>query len=342
MASQPPPESVILGQFSGLKNTVSRERLTGEELERALNIDLDDTGQAHRRRGYTLKSAGSFHSLYRFAGRVYGVKNGALGIIRPDYSFLSLTTVSDARLSYTTVDDKLYFSSSTHAGAIVGETLSTWGVVVEGTWVSPVLTPTETLGAIRGKLLGPPPHATSIAAHSGRIYAADDKVLWATELFMYDYVDKTRNYLMFEDPITELMAVNDGLYVGTSAALYFAQGVLGNMKLSLLVPSPVLPHSGVRVPAEKVHPQARSSPFPAGDAVVLMTQAGVCAGFDGGSCFNLTEKQFEFPKATSAAALFRQQDGASFYVAVTDSGGTPVANARIGDYADATIVRLGG
>jgi hypothetical protein len=80
------PESIILQAFSGMKNTVAPERLTGAELEKAINIDLDDVGQVRRRRGYELKLAGAFHSIRDVGGKVYGAKDGLLGIIREDYS----------------------------------------------------------------------------------------------------------------------------------------------------------------------------------------------------------------------------------------------------------------
>jgi hypothetical protein len=85
-----PPESIILGAFKGMKNTVSRERLGQDDLERATNVDVDDAGQLRRRRGYVRKQTGSWHSVRTFTLKVLGVSDGILGVIRDDYSFLSL------------------------------------------------------------------------------------------------------------------------------------------------------------------------------------------------------------------------------------------------------------
>ncbi len=342
-----PPESVILGAFSGIKNTVAPERLTGAELEAAVNIDLDDTGQARRRRGYTLRSAGAFHSVKDLKdGKTYGVKGGLLGIIRADWSFFSLgINVGTAPVCYTHVDGTIYFSSTVAQGIITpDETVQSWGATDgQGMWLSPVISPTATLGAISGQLLGDPLVATSLEAHNGRIYLAHGKTLWATELFRYHYVDRTANFMQFEHDIVMLMAMTDGLYVGTTGGLYFLKGrMLKEFQLSIVVASPVLPGSGVWVPIDLVHPQAMSSPMPTGEAAVLMTEAGVCACFDGGATYNLTQTRVALPRATSAAALFRQRDGVNTYVAVTDSGGTPVAGVQFGDYVDAEIVRFQG
>lgn len=347
MAQRPPeelPESIILGAFRGLKNTVAPERLTGEELERALNVDLDDAGQLRRRRGYELKMGGSFHSLRDLGGKAYGVRNGTLGIIRPDYSFKTLYSVGTARVCYTMVGDEVFFSNDAASGVIEpSEFVSPWGATDgQGSWLSPVINPTDTLGAVRGKLLGDPPRATEIEAYKGRIYLAQGKTLWATELYQYHYVDRTKNFMQLEHEITLLMAMEDGLYVGTTGGLYFIQGVLGTFKLSMVAASPVLSGSGVRVPSDLVHPQAANQPIPTGEAAVFMTEDGICAGFDSGTCYNLTHGKVIFPQAISAAALFRQDSGANTYVAAADSAGGPSANARIGDYVDAEIRRFQG
>jgi hypothetical protein len=340
------PESIILQGFTGLKNTVSPERLTAAELEDAVNIDLDDVGQARRRRGYNLKSAGDFHSVKTVGGKTYGVKDGSLGIVREDYSFTALgVTVGPAPVCYTCVDNKVYFSSSTAQGVVQpDETIIDWGATDgQGTWWSPVIVPTDTLGAVSGKLLGDPKVADVLEAYNGRIYLAHGKILWATELFQYHYVDRTKNFMQFEHDITLLMAMDDGLYVGTEGGLYFLKGrMLGAFALSIVVSSPVLRGSGVWVPADLVHPQALNSPIPTGDAAVFMTETGVCAGFDGGTVYNLTQAKMIFPSAISAAALFRQQDGVNQFIAAADSAGGPSANTRIGDYVDAEIIRFGG
>jgi hypothetical protein len=345
--AQPPdpnvPESIVLGQFNGLKNTVAPERLTGADLERATNIDLDDAGQVRRRRGYSLEISGNWHSVRGpLAGKAYGVKDGYLGIIRPAPEFFSLgVQVGVAPCCYTEVDGNVYFSSVDAAGVVTpAETVTDWGHTDgQGTWFSPVYTPTDTLGEVGGSLLGDPPKATSIAAYSGRIYLAHDKTLWATELFRYHYVDRTRNFMQFEHEITLLMAVSDGLYVGTTGGLYFIKGVLGTFKLQQLTTSAVLPGSGVEVPVELVHPQGRNQDVPVGIAVVMMTNAGVVAGFDGGTSYNLTQSRVALPEGVSAAGLFRQQDGANSYIAAVDSAGAPTSTARIGDYIDAEIIR---
>ena len=343
MASQPPtdPTSIILGSFSGIKNTVSPERLREGELEAAVNVDIDDAGQLRRRRGYQQRDASHHHSAETISGRTFVVRDGVLGTLGMNFTFTSLVEVGLDPLSYTAVGDTVYFGSRTASGKIVNGVAQAWGAEVSpGQWISPVMRPTDTLGAIAGRMLGAVPMATEIEHYKGRIYLANEQLLWATELYLYDLVDKTKNFIQFENDITMVRAVDDGLYVGTTAQLFFLQGTFAEgLKRSIVVNAPVIPGSAVLAPTADVHPQARSGPVPEGTSPVFMTGDGVCVGLAGGQVFNLTRGRMVFPGAQSAAALYRSDQGANAYLAVADSAGGPSANARIGDYVDAEIVR---
>ena len=353
MAPQPPPDappdSIAFAGFTGLKNTVDATRLTEKELERAINIDLDDTGQPHRRRGRTLMSSGAFHSLFTSdSGKLFGVRNQTLGVIRPDYSFKPIKTGIGAQppisqLAYVQLGDQIFFSSPHECGILSQnhEIVAPWGPATD-IWLSPVINPTAGLPAIAGRLLGAPPLATYLAYWNGRIYLAQDNLLWATELYLYSMTDKTKNFFQFEAPITMVGAVGDGLYVGTQEGCWFLSGSsLKELKRVRVLDSPVIPGSMVTMPSEVANPPqvdlGQDTPVSLG--LLFMTTNGYCAGQNSGQCFNLTESKFIFPEAVSARALYRVQDGVHQYVAVLDSGGAPTSSAAIGDYADAELIR---
>lgn len=342
-----PTDSVVFSQFEGLRNTVARERLKPTELETAINVDIDDVGQIRRRRGYTRVATGDFHSLYSDAtGLVLAVKDGALGIVRTNYSFEPLLpNAGPDPFDYVRVGDTIYFSSASTSGQIGPSFIvSRWGEQVSaGTWLSPVVRPTETLGPVKGKLIGPPPLATALTYWNGRIYLANGDTLWATELYLYNYIDKTRTFFKFESDITMLATVTDGLYVGTHSNVWFLSGPLSEMRRIPIMSYGVLPRSSIEVPAELIKPQINQDPqSPIRNAVLFLTHTGLCAGFDNGVIYNLTQSEVIFPDAVTAAPMFRRQDGVNSYVAVMDSGGTPSANTRIGDYVDAEIRRFQG
>ena len=111
--------SIVLSKFAGLVNTVAPERLDPNELAVAINIDIDDRDQIHRRRGYKRKITGDCHSLFTANdGTTYGVVNNNLCIIRPNYSTVVLKAGLNSDpaagldpLCYVQVGDTIYFSS---------------------------------------------------------------------------------------------------------------------------------------------------------------------------------------------------------------------------------------
>jgi hypothetical protein len=332
---------VVLSQFTGLKNTVGSERLAPNELEKALNIDIDDVGQIRRRRGQTLVSSGNFHSVWTGQHAVYGVKNGALGIINPNYTFVQLMAgAGDAPIAYVQLDDDVYFSSEDVSGIIrKNNTVSPWGSQTsEGTWLSPVVNPTSTLNPTGGKLLGKPPMATSLAYLNGRIYLGQKKLVWVTELYLYNYVDKTRNFLPFEADVTALGSVADGVYVGTEEDVFFLSGPLSEMR-RMSVNGGIIPGSLVYIDPEVLPEEIAGG---SRHAVMFMTKSGACVGLDSGNVRNLTQGRFIFPDAVRYASLFREQDGVNQYIGVADSAGAPTSSARVGDYVDAEIRRFQG
>lgn len=334
------PQTIVLSAFEGLKNTVARERLQLTELEAARNVDLDDVGQPRRRRGYTLVDAANYHSIRALDERVLAVRNGELGEIEPGLTFRGFGFDAGAeRLTYAEVGDTIYFSSPQVSGKVRGDSVTSWGTTDgTGRWVSPVVLDTDTLGQIYGKVLKAPPLADEIAYYRGRIYLAAGPYLWATELYLYDHVDPTRNFLQFEAPITMLAPVEDGIFVGTERAVYFLSGSFTKgMPRQKLLNAGAVRGSAVTAAASLIGGQ--QGPAPEGSGVMFLTPSGICAGLPGGSLINRTSGRVEFPAAAEAAALYRDDSGATSYVAVTNSGGSPVANARIGDYCDAEIVR---
>jgi hypothetical protein len=345
MADQPAPsDNISFGQFTGLKNTVARERLTPTELEVAKNVDIDDVGQLRRRRGYALVSAANYHSLFTADdGTVYGVRNGNLGVIRENYTFQQVVAgVGGGRIAYVQVGPTVYFSSSDTNGKIDHATkvASPWGAAdSQNTWLSPVINPVPGLPPVKGKLLGKPPLATSLAYYNGRIYMAQGRAVWATELYLYDFVDKTKTYTLYESDVQVLAAMTDGLYVGTEDAIWFQSGPFNEMRRVASVNSGALPGSVASIPPHLIPDQFMGNTR---SAIMVMTHGGLCLGLDGGNMMNLTQTKVIFPEAIRVNSLFREQDGVNQYIGVADSGGSPASNARIGDYVDAEIRRFQG
>jgi hypothetical protein len=190
---------------------------------------------------------------------------------------------------------------------------------------------------VYGRLIGPPPFAEFIAYHNSRIYLANKRMLWATIPYTYDLVDKTQTFIQFEADITGVVAVSDGLYVGSTEGAWFLTGDFGQMRRLPMSDDAVVPGSMVEAAGEDFPAELARN---AKKAVLMMTSGGLCVGFDGGVYANMTGSRFWFPDAQTAAAFVRRQDGFTQYVGVADNRGSPVSSARIGDFVDAEIVRF--
>jgi hypothetical protein len=335
------PEPVVFDQFAGLRNTVARSRLGPTDLATARNIDLDNAGQPRRRRGYQRKAAGDFHSLTTVGGRTFVVRDGDLVRVFPDYSMPVLRGgVGPGRVKFVDVAGVTFFASNVTSGKIMpDDTVQDWGAVTAaGEWHSPVVNPTSTLPDINGKLLGPPPMAEHLALYNGRIYLAQDNVVWFTELYLFDYVDRTRNFLQFESKITGLIAVADGIYVGTATDVWFLQGSRGEMQRTRMTPAGMVEHTAIAVPAESLSLQEPTT----GEVAMFVSSSGICVGLASGVCFSLTRDKVELPQAIGGAALHRREAGADHYIGALDSAGSPSSAARIGDYVHAEIKRFAG
>ena len=358
-------DGVTFESFSGLRNTVNPERLGPRELARAVNIDIDDAGQIRRRRGQKLVGGGGYRSIigtdYLGVFRMFAVRGTELVELYQDYTSLSLLAgMPQDKLAWVQVAGTLYFSSANVSGQISLTTLAVtpWGgrsahsyypstvpVIGRDFWLSPVLDPDVNNPAVAGRLLGPPPMGCFLAYYNGRIYIADGYTLWATELYLYNYVDKTASYRQFEDLITGIAAVEDGLYVGTKSGLYFMGGTFKEPKRTLKERSGVIPGTMIVVPGELVDPEARRRPdvpHQVTTAISCMTDAGLVVGLAGGTVYNLTRNDFQFPKASAGVSMLRASGGFHSIVSVLDSQGTPsTSDAAFGDYVSATLIRNG-
>jgi hypothetical protein len=202
-----------------------------------------------------------------------------------------------------------------------------------------------TLPPIGGRLFGSPPLARYLAFWNGRIYMAAGNTLWGTELYLYDYVDATKTYKIFESEITALGVVQDGIFVGTKSNLWFLSGPTFHELQSVLVSiGGVVPGSVSYAPEHLVSPQTQrgqGDEVSQQNAVLMLQGQSIIVCVKGGTTYDLTHDKFILPSAVKAATIFRQQDGLNQFIAVQDSGGDPVNNSRFGDYLSAQLIRNG-
>lgn len=190
---------------------------------------------------------------------------------------------------------------------------------------------------LRTMNMRPPTGDGPLAWLLGRILIADGNVLWATNPFQYELVDAVAGYKMLESDITFIGSVVDGLFIGTQTGVFFMSGPFESARL-------------IRVSTRTAPKQTPSAIDMAsvltgawqGVGILFLTDGGVCIGQPGGQVTNLTNKIFEFPKATEVTLMARAQDGLNQFIGVANHPGSPTGSARYGDFVDAEIVRFRG
>jgi hypothetical protein len=113
-------KGVNLTVFKGLNNVSSPENTDLNYLKKALNVNIDKTGNVYKRKGYTKVDTANYSSLYTSDSLgTYAVRNGDLVMVNPDYSTTLIRAgVGNVSLSFQEVDDIIYYTSTTINGTI--------------------------------------------------------------------------------------------------------------------------------------------------------------------------------------------------------------------------------
>lgn len=140
MADYAPPVDPKEGLFSfsgfkGLRNNVSSDAFSPEDLEVALNVDIDDALGVGRRKGYSAPVTASVdRDLWASGGVCLGVGSNALKLVNPDYTLVTLRSglTAGRSLSYAALGDRVFYANGVESGCVQGGVSRTWGLAVPG------------------------------------------------------------------------------------------------------------------------------------------------------------------------------------------------------------------
>lgn len=117
--------------FHGLRNNTSEETFAPGDLVSALNCDIDDALNLHRRKGYSAPvTVAVDRDLYANGALCLAVGSNALKSIQPDFSTATLRSglTAGKALSYATVGDKTFYSNGVELGCVQNGADRTWGI----------------------------------------------------------------------------------------------------------------------------------------------------------------------------------------------------------------------
>lgn len=134
-------KTVEIKARSGLRNEVSGERFTPDDLFSGRNVDLDKTGKLSRRLGTSLLSAGATTSLWSEGGYAFYVRAGMLYQVHADLTATAVATNVGARVAYTLLGNTVYWSDGVQSGRINSGVNRSWGIAPPNNFIS--LAPTS-------------------------------------------------------------------------------------------------------------------------------------------------------------------------------------------------------
>jgi hypothetical protein len=270
-----------------------------------VNIDIDNQGMPHRRKGYLPASySGSrIHSLF-------GNKVDTLFVEGPDLKRLDTDTftastvragVGEARMVYVDAAGRIFYTNNQVIGYVqagAGYTFST---------------PTATY-----KIPMPPGHL--IDWFNGRLYVARKGEIWFSDAMYPGQTDSRRGFKQIGGYLTLMRAVRDGMYVSDGKAVYFMGGLSPKEFILVKVDEhPAIPGTDYVTDGENIGDGSLT-----GKVVVWLSPMGICAGGSGGTVRNLTSEHYHPRLSGQGHALVRINPRGyhEYLVALDDVQGT--------------------
>lgn len=180
--------------------------------------------------------------------------------------------------------------------------------VLDNATTSLTITELPTLtAAVRTTLLTCAPVGGRLIGHyKGRLYVGVGQFLCYSQPFEYGLFDP-RDFIPMGADVQTFAAVQDGIFVGTTARTVFLRGDEPE-KFELRDISPYGTVLGTEVLVPSAYLTTADGETPPGETAVLWTsQKGVVLGSDGGAARDLTAARYIPPAATVGAALLKRR-----------------------------------
>lgn len=301
--------SYSFGYFSGINTVDTDTRLSpqllrvdalGEKaiypLVEAVNIDIDNTYAISSRDGSDKKLSGTdAHSFWTNGDVALFVDGATLYLLNPDYTATELLTGLSRgfRMSYAEVNDRIYMSNGSYIGYYSLGSMNLLRV------------PTETYKTIL-------PAGQRIAYHKGILLIAKGRVLYLSDA-LCDHYDVRTGFRVFENDITMLRPVDDGVFVADGKTWYLVEKRAfaddpAEYKKELVCSFDAVPFSDISVDGLLVGEGIE------GKVAMWLSSEGVCVG-DNKGAFKIVTPNYIMSPAGRGAAAVRNIDGVVHYLA---------------------------
>lgn len=266
-------KSAQLGPWTkGLINTVPPEKVPSDGLVFADNVDVDRAGAVSRRDAWVRVDTDPARSLFRFGGATYGVVDGNVG--RLDGAGFTSLAPANGHVSWAVLNGAPIFCNSVGVYAIQN------GVAAQLDSTIFADDEDDELAPDRDLMLAPLPGGQALAYWQGRVLVARGTTLIFSEPIRYGVYDQLRSFIRFEEQISWIAALQQGIYVGLRNSVRFLSGSNYADLTQLVVAGPSWRRSGVVTSTEAFDTKlVNGAPYVA----VWMSDRGFAIGLPSGA-----------------------------------------------------------
>lgn len=304
-------EITLISSALGINNVQEPFRLKafgdeGTAQTLATNVNIDTTGGVSRREGYELVlPLTAPHSLFAAPSALLLVDGSNMYLFNGE----SLVVVASGftenlRMFYVRVGDRIYYSNGSESGFL------------DGSLVSHVWEYIEQERPESSRVYTAPPPGRFLTLFNGRIYLARNNFLFFTEHLAYHSFCAAANFLAFSSAITDIISVDNGIYISTENELYFLSGVtIRDFEMKRVSLVPLISGTACQLDPS-VLGDAAPRFFP-GPAYIACTPFGVILLGHSGYIENITLGTYAVEGEVGAACILGRGKGNNRYIATT-------------------------
>lgn len=185
--------------------------------------------------------------------------------------------------------------------------------------------------------LSPLPAGHAIAYCKGRLYIANDNVVWYSEPQHYGLHKTSKNFWQFPDRVTVLIAVEIGLFIVSDQTYFIPGSKPEEAYLNILDDAVAVEGTAINESAENFGIQTT------GDIAYWFSNKGPVIGLQDGTIQFLTDKRVASPASlTAGATLYKEHEGVrQMITSMTQAYDGGLASIGASDSASITVIRNG-
>jgi hypothetical protein len=297
-----------MGYFSGINTVDDSVRLApapvkigmgvkaAYPLTEAVNVDIDNTYALSSRDGSTLKlSITDGHSGWAKDGLCFFVDGTTLFQLNLDYTATALLSglTNNARMSYAAVNDRVYMTNGSYVGYYANAGMLN-------------------LSDPNINYKVPLPPGRFIAYYKGCLFVAKGRVLYISDA-LCDHYDVRMGFRIFENDITMLRPVDEGIYVSDGDTWFLVEKRAfaddpAEFRKEKVLDNDAIPYTDVAINGKDIGESME------GNLAMWTSTDGVCLGDNKGAVKIISQDKYVLSPHCIGAAVIRNMSGKTHYM----------------------------